>query len=119
MMRRIHLHDLKIHCIIGIHPHERTNTQDLFCDLDLDFDYSKAAHTENVVDTLDYTEIALTLQEFICHRRFYLLETLVEESLTLIFSKWPSITEGHITVKKPLAVPDAKYAAVSLSRKST
>jgi len=117
--RQIHLEHLHIPCIIGIHPHERNQVQDLYCDLDLEYDFSSAALSDQVRDTLDYTEIAQTLSEFIIHRKFQLLETLVEESLNLIFAKWPAIQAGTIRVKKPAAVPAAKWAMVSLSRNAT
>ena len=45
-----------------------------------------------------------------------LIETLAEQGCQLIFQTWPIVQRCYIKVKKPAAVPQARYAAVSVNR---
>ena len=44
------------------------------------------------------------------------IETLAERGCLLIFERWPQVQRAAIKVKKPGAVPQARFAAVGVVR---
>lgn len=107
------IHDLRVRCIVGIHTHERKIEQDLFVDVRLEFDFSEAARTEQIAHTIDYTRMAALLEEWMRREKFQLIETLAERACLLIADEWPHIRLCRVTIKKPGALPEARYASVT------
>ncbi|MEZ4829792.1 MAG: dihydroneopterin aldolase [Bacteroidia bacterium] len=116
MTGTIYLHDLKILCIVGIHPKERDFKQALFIDIEVDQDFSRAAGSEFVGDTLDYSELAGAIDELVTTRQFQLIETAAEDICKMVFARWPQSSRCRVKIKKPAAVPQATFAAVSVER---
>lgn len=111
-MGLINIQDLRIRCIVGVHTHERKVEQDLFIDLRMDVDFAEAARTDHLRHTVDYTAVADLLTEWCRREKFKLIETLAERACSLICSEWPQVRRCRVTIKKPGALPQARYAAV-------
>ncbi|MBS0350589.1 MAG: dihydroneopterin aldolase [Proteobacteria bacterium] len=75
-MDRIFLKQLAVPAIIGIHEHEQLQPQTIWLDLEAQIDASKAAATDHIASTVDYSAIYRYLKDFIPTTRFQLLETL-------------------------------------------
>ena len=116
MKGTVSLRDLKIICIVGIHPGERELLQPLFLDLDMDLDIALAAETQEVSATVDYSGVTAQLTELAQDRKYHLIEAFAEEAAALLFGTYPPIEEIRLAIKKPNAVPEAKHAAVSIVR---
>ena len=116
MIGTVYVQDLKITCIVGIYEKERELKQNLFLDIEMDLDFGDAANTEDVSHTVDYAHVSDTIERWVQERKFQLIETLAEQGCQLIFETWPMIQRCYIKVKKPAAVPQAQYAAVSVNR---
>ena len=116
MLGTIAVADLEIRCIVGIHPHERVEPQTLFLDVEIDHDFARAADSGDTSHTVDYSEMSEALTLMVQEGRFHLMEALAERGCRLIFERWPSVTRCRITVKKPAALPAARYAAVRVER---
>lgn len=116
MTGTIFLQDLKILCIVGIHPKERDFKQALFLDIEVDQDFSSASHSEFVGDTVDYSVLAEAVETLITTRQYQLIETAAEEICQLVFDRWPQVTRCKVKIKKPAAVPQAAFSAVSVER---
>lgn len=114
MLGKILLHNLKVTCIVGIHPGERQLTQNLWLDISLVTGFADSVASENIVDTISYSDVADCLEEWVMEKKFQLIETLAVEGCHLLFSKWPVIKSCKILVKKPAAVPHADYAGVEV-----
>ena len=112
----ITVHDLRIRCIVGIHTHERKVEQDLFVDVRLESDFTDAADTDQISRTIDYTELARLLEGWARREKFKLIETLAVRACALICGKWPQIRRCRVTIKKPGALPKARYAAVTAEK---
>jgi 7,8-dihydroneopterin aldolase/epimerase/oxygenase len=107
------IQDLRIRCIVGVHTHERKVEQDLLVDLHLEFDFSEAAHTDQIELTIDYTRLTEMLEAWIQREKFQLIETLATRACILITDEWPQISHCRIKIKKPSALPKALYASVT------
>ena len=112
----IELQDLRVRCIIGIHPHERVDAQDLFFDARVTVDFAAAEASEDVGATVDYTAIAAGLERLACEGRFQLVETLAERSAAYLLATYPTVLAVAVTVKKPAAVPQARNTLVRVER---
>ena len=116
MLGTVEIKDLKITCIVGIYEKERELLQNLFLDVEMDLDFGDAARTEDVEHTVDYAEVSDKLEAWVQEKKFQLIETLAEQGCLLIFENWPAVSRCKIRVKKPGAVPQASYAAVTVER---
>jgi FolB domain-containing protein len=113
----LHIKDLRIRCIVGVHLHERKAEQDLLVDLDLALDFSAAAASDDLGDTLDYTVLTARLNDWARREKFQLIETMSVHACDWILREWPEVQECRVWIKKPTALPLAQYAGVSAERK--
>ncbi|MEZ4775355.1 MAG: dihydroneopterin aldolase [Bacteroidia bacterium] len=116
MTGTIFLQDLKVLCIVGIHPKERDFKQALFLDIEVDQDFAPAANSEFVGDTVDYSVLAEAADALLITKKYQLIETAAEEICQLVFARWPQVTRCKVKIKKPAAVPQASFSAVSVER---
>jgi len=110
------LHNLRVDCIIGIHPHERETPQTVFVDLELDYDFGPAAASESIADAVDYTALAALLTRLFQERQFQLLETMIEAASAAVFGHDHRITHVRLEIRKPAAVPGAADSFVRSAR---
>jgi len=116
LLGTITIKDLKITCITGIHPKERELPQNLYLDIELDSEFAEAEKTEEIESTIDYEVLANFMKSWVQEQKFKLLETLAERACLLIFKRWKTVKRCKIKIKKPGAIPHARYAGVSVDR---
>jgi dihydroneopterin aldolase len=112
------IEDLRVRCIVGVYTHERKIEQDLFVDLRLEFGFGEAARTDQIAHTLDYTKLAAMLEEWMQREKFQLIETLADRACVLILEAFPQVRHCRVTIKKPGALPAARYASVTAEKAS-
>ena len=115
-MNTISLVDLEITCIIGIHPHERSQEQNIFLDIDLDINCNNSNFSDDITQTIDYTIIAELATQLAISKKYKLIESLCHDLNEIFIDKFEIIQQSTITVKKPNALPNAKYASYSMKR---
>ncbi len=116
MIGTIGLRGLRIDCVVGIYDHERTGTQALFVDVEVDRDFTAAAASDNVGDTLDYDVLAALLTDLATERRYQLLETFAEEGAALLLAEFGDVQRVRLEIRKPAAVPAAECSLVRVER---
>ena len=115
-MNTISLVDLEITCIIGIHPHERVKEQNLFLDINLEVDFGDSTFADDINETIDYTIIAEMATQLAITKKYNLIESFCKDLNNLFIETFQVIQQTRITVKKPNALPKAKYAAYSMKK---
>src|SRR4051812_7181166 len=115
-MDLLSIRDLKVSCIVGVHPHERKREQDLFLDVDLWLDFVPAAASDHLHDTLDSTRVAEDLTAFLRAERFQLIETLAHRGCERLLRSYPALQGCRLVIRKPGAVPNALHAMVTVER---
>ena len=110
------LHNLRIDCIVGIYEHERVQTQAVFLDLEIDYDFAPAALSDAIPDAVDYDGIVAMVKELIETRRFQLIETMAEAVAALLLDRVPVIQAVRLEIRKPAAVPAAASSFVRVAR---
>lgn len=105
----------KIKCIIGIHPKERREEQEIFIDLKVEVDISRPALSDNIRDAVDYVLLADLCTRIAIEGRYQLLETFASHALEAILSRF-DISWASIQVNKPSALKTAALPFVYLER---
>lgn len=113
-MSEISIADLEVFYRIGVTDQERARPQRLLLTVDLRFDFSSAASTDRLEETVDYAKVVERLLGFGQTRTWNLLEKLVADLAEAILRDYP-VASVSIEAKK-FVVPQARYIAVRVER---
>ncbi len=114
-MDKITIKNAELSCNIGTSKKERAKKQKILVDAELFFDVKKAASTDDVKNTVNYSEVCASMEKISSVRGYNLIEALAEKIAEEILSNYP-VKKIILRVKKPLNY--AKYAAVEITRKN-
>lgn len=114
MLGIIGIKQLKIRCTLGFLPHE-INPQDIYVDLEVETDISTSIKTGSLKDTLDYVQLTKLCEEIAINGGHLLLEKLANEMLKTVFERF-NISWARLTIHKPMALPKAQAATITLQR---
>ena len=115
-MNTISIVDLEITCIIGILPNERVKEQTLLLNINLDVDIGDSTFADDINETIDYTIIAEMATQLATTKKYNLIESFCKDLNNLFLETFQAIQQTRITVKKPNALSNAKYAAYSMKK---
>src|SRR5437016_9847229 len=109
MIDHIHIEQLEVHARVGVPDSERAQPQRLT--LNVTFWPNKAGPRDNIADTVNYSEVATSLKQFLHQRDYQLIETLAEEAAGHLLARFP-LRKVAIEVRK-FVLPDADYVSVT------
>jgi 7,8-dihydroneopterin aldolase/epimerase/oxygenase len=112
MIDRIHIEQLEIYARVGVADSERAQPQRLI--LNVTFWPNRAGPRDNIADTVNYSEVAASLKQFVSQRDYRLIETLAEEAAGHLLVRF-SLRKIAIEVRK-FVLPDAEYVSVTAIR---
>lgn len=115
-MAIITIENLKVRGIIGTHPWERKNKQDLIVNIRLTYDSSKAGQSDKLTDALDYEALSKSVISLIEKSKFQLLEKLTAKVLDGILQH-RLVEEALVRIDKPQAIPEAATVGFELSKR--
>jgi FolB domain-containing protein len=115
MNSKISIIDLEVFYRVGVPDEERAKPQRLLLTVEMDCDFSKAAKTDGIGDTIDYFAISRRLLKFGDGRSWKLIEKLAADIANLILAEFKpqSVT---VEVKK-FPIPEARCVSVVITRK--
>ena len=115
MSSKISIVDLEVFYRVGVPDTERATAQRLLLTLEMDFDFSAAARSDDIADTIDYYAVSRRLLKFGEGRKWKLIEKLaVDIANTLLIEFKPAAV--HVEVKK-FIIPETRYVSVAVSRR--
>lgn len=114
-MDSIFIEGLRFSCIIGIYERERIEPQPLEIDLDMQTDIRVAARSGDLDQSLNYAEISEQIIAFCQRKRAELIETLAEELAEMLLESF-NTQQLTLTIRKPMAVPEATSVGVRITR---
>ena len=113
-MSQISIVDLEVFYRVGVPDAERSQPQRLLLTVVMESDFSAAADSDSIVDTIDYYAVTQKLLRFGEGREWKLIEKLATDIADLIFAEFKP---QAVTVEiKKFIIPQARYVAVSLTR---
>jgi len=111
----IFLGGLEITTIIGIYDWERETKQTIVLDIEMAYDISKAAQSDDIKDTLDYKAVSKSVINFVENSQFFLVEKLAEEVARLILNEF-KITWVKLALNKKGAIRGASDVGIIIER---
>ncbi|MBT6331097.1 MAG: dihydroneopterin aldolase [Gammaproteobacteria bacterium] len=111
----VFIKELCIETVIGIYDWERKIKQVVCIDLELGTEIKQASESENIEYTVDYKAVAKKTKALIQESEFFLIETLAEETIKMIFRDF-NITHVKGRFSKPGAVTGSKEVGVIIER---
>lgn len=105
--------NLSLNVFVGVHDFEKRMAQEILIDIELITSQIKSLRSDLIEDTLDYDQIVQQITKICTQKHYNLIEHLAYSLLSEI-----KILNGvemcEITVKKPNAVKNADFTAVTL-----
>ena len=117
MQDKVFIEDLEVETIIGIFGWERKVKQTVKISLEMDFNISDAAKTDNIDQALDYKSIGKDISGFVVNSSFQLVETMADKIAKRVL-KNKSIEKVKVKVEKPGALRGSKSVGINIERKN-
>lgn len=106
---------LRVDAVIGIYPHERLQPQPLLFDAEIGIDAKRAARSETIRATLDYTRVCQRISEVAIQGRYQLLEALAENVAESLHGEM-NISWIRLRITKPNAAGAAQGIGIAIFR---
>ncbi|MEI7807289.1 MAG: dihydroneopterin aldolase [Verrucomicrobiota bacterium] len=113
-MAKISIVDLEVFYHVGVPDAERAEPQRLLLTVELESDFSAAAKTDAIADTIDYFAVTQRLLKFGEGREWKLIEKLAADLAETILTEFKPQSVS-IEVKK-FIIPQARHVSVRLEK---
>ncbi|MCO5569525.1 hypothetical protein L7F22_023239 [Adiantum nelumboides] len=115
---RIVLRGLRFLGVHGVNEDEKKAAQSFIIDMDAWLNMEKASETDNLNDTVSYTDLHRVIQEVVEGPHFDLLEALANSIANTIFCRFKAITDVRLRIGKPKVASkkDADYVGLEIFR---
>jgi dihydroneopterin aldolase len=115
MKGKIHIQAIQLQAHIGVTAAEKAQVQNLHLDLELEYDMSKCVQSDSIKEAIDYVSVAEKCSTLFLSKEYHLLETLVFETLNMLFEAFPC-THIKARLYKRGAIPNAESTSVEMER---
>ena len=113
-MSKIFLVDLEVFYRVGVPDAERAQPQRLLLTVELESDFTAAAKSDGIADTIDYYAVTQRLLQFGEGREWKLIEKLASDIADTVLKEFRP-QSVFVEVKK-FIIPQARYVSVSITR---
>ncbi|HLX95869.1 MAG TPA: dihydroneopterin aldolase [Verrucomicrobiae bacterium] len=114
-MSRISIIDLEVFYHVGVPDAERVQPQRLLLTVEMESDFSAAAHSDDIRDTIDYFAVSQRLLKFGDGHEWKLIEKLAADIADMVLSEF-KLQSVMVEVKK-FPIPQARHVSVTVARK--
>jgi dihydroneopterin aldolase len=113
---RVIIEGLAVQCRIGVTDVERASPREIVLDLDLEVE-GAATQTDDVADTVDYSELSRLVEGSLVESPYRTLERLADEVCRLVLREFPSAQAVTVRASKgrPPMESSLDWAAVEIS----
>lgn len=115
MIATIHINNLKIETIIGTQEHERKSKQEIILNISMNYNAKKSVEHDEIKYAVDYQQINDNIIEAVTNTSFYLLETLCDKVLELIFLD-ELVIEATVRAEKVNCLQHADSVYIQMNR---
>lgn len=111
----IAIRDLEVFCRVGVPDAERAQPQRLLLTVEMEHDFTPAATSDDLRDTVDYFAVSQRLLRFGEGREWKLIEKLAADIAAMVLREFPA---RAVTVEvRKFVIPQAAHVAVRLTRR--
>ena len=116
-LRRVFIRDLILQARIGIHDHERAQSQPIVINIDASVEEDTSAIADTITDVVCYETLTLQIKDVIARGHTDLVEVLAENIADTLLRD-QRIMRLRIRLEKPDAVDEAAGVGVEIERLS-
>lgn len=110
---KITVTDLEVYFCVGVPEQERVRPQRLLLTVEMEFDFSTAAKTDSIADTIDYFTVSQRLLRFGEGKSWKLIEKLAADICEMILSDFhPQSVSAEV---KKFPIPQARHVSVTVT----
>ena len=113
-MSKITIVDLEVFFNVGVTDEERAKLQLLLVTVDMEFDFSSAARTDSITNTIDYHQVSQQVLQFGAGRDWKLIEKLATDLADMVLSRFNA--QSVLVEVKKFPTPQARYVSVRLTK---
>lgn len=113
-MAKISIVDLEVFYRVGVPDAERAQPQRLLLTVEMETDFTTAAKSDSIADTIDYFAVTQRLLRFGEHREWKLIEKVAADIADAILSEFKP--QGVIVEVKKFILPQARYVSVQITK---
>ncbi len=113
-MSKISIVDLEVFYHVGVPDEERAKPQRLLLTVVLESDFSAAAASDAIIDTIDYFAVTQRLLKFGEGRSWKLIEKLAVDIAGMVLADFKPA--GVSVEVKKFIIPQARYVSVSIEQ---
>jgi FolB domain-containing protein len=117
LIGRIFIKDLRTPVRIGVGEEERSTPQEILINISLWADIENAAKTEDIADTVNYSELQKKVVALASSRDYILLEALANEIADLCF-EYKQTNKVFVRVEKPFKLKGSDSVGVEIEREA-
>jgi 7,8-dihydroneopterin aldolase/epimerase/oxygenase len=110
----IHICDLEVFYRVGVPDAERAKPQPLQIDVRMEHDFTAAAKSDDLRETIDYFSVSQRILKFGENREWKLIERLADELARTILEEYGPASV-RVEVKK-FIIREAKFVSVAVQR---
>lgn len=114
-MDKIFINDLQVETVIGIFDWEREIKQTISINLEMEFDISKAAQSDDINDSLNYKKVSKRIISLCEKADSYLVENLIEKIAQVVLKEFP-VSKVTVSLEKPGALRGSKSVGIKITR---
>jgi len=107
--------DLRFKTIVGIWDWERQLPQTVSISLDMAWDLSQAARSQDIADALDYKSVSKRVEAFVQEQKFKLVEAAADAIAAMVMSEF-RVPWIRVAIHKPFAVTRSQSVGVVVER---
>ncbi len=115
MNDRIEITGIEVYAKHGVLESEQEKAQVFRVDISVFTDLSTAGGSDDLADTLDYSELALQVREVVGAESHKLIETVATRVAEAILGHHPEVSRAVVTIHKPQAPIDLAFDDVSVT----
>ncbi len=105
---------LKLYAYHGVREREKENGQFFMLDIVIYCDLLPAGTSDELFDTVSYSDVVKTVSKCFTERSFDLIEAAAQHVCDVLFATYDKINSIDITLKKPDAPIDAVFDHVAV-----
>lgn len=114
VVAKISIVDLEVFYRVGVPDVERAQSQRLLLTMEMESDFSAAAKSDSIADTIDYFAVTQRLLKLGEGREWKLIEKLAADIADMVLNEFKPLSVS-VTVKK-FIIPQAKFVSVILAK---
>jgi FolB domain-containing protein len=114
-MDKVFIKDLVARGILGIHPWERENPQEILINITVFTDTRRAAHSDDIADCVDYSALAQKVRAHAETAARLTVEALANDLAALCLAQ-KGVEKALVRVEKPGVVRFSKAVGVEIER---